>query len=258
MTIQEIHYSIENNLQELGSYYYGDYEPEQIDDALNAILFKIIHKASSSKDADLKGLNASEKLIFSGLIEEVCSVPDKEEELFYVDLGTETDVQDVSIITYDVKCKKPVTSDTLIAKKYYRTKTDVKYKGVWYKKCSFFQADASDLTYYGTVEELPVRRIAASEVSFTQLDSLAGRFNTPLWTNRGNKLYLSYDKPVVSICYSYVKNFTGGIVSYCNNVTLPFNETIQRYIIDLAVQRLAIRSGEEQQKIVNLKTENLE
>ena len=85
-----------------------------------------------------------------------------------------------------------------------------------------------------------------------------GKFSTPLWTNKGNKIYVTYDNPVVSICYSYVKNFTGGIVSYCNNVTLPFNETIQRYIIDLAVQRLAIRSGEEQQKIVNLKTENLE
>lgn len=258
MTIQEIHYSIENNLQELGSYYYGDYEPEQIDDALNAILFKIINKASSVTSADLKGLNAAEKLIFSGLIDEVCSVPDKEESLFYVDLGTETNVQVVSVLTYDVKCKKPVTSSTLTAKKYYRTKTDVKYKGTWYKKCSFFQADASDLTYYGTVEEIPVERVAASPVSFNQLDSLAGRFTTPLWTNRGNKLYLTYNKPVVSICYSYVKNFAGGIVSYCNNVTIPFNETIQRYIIELVVQRLAVRSGEEQQKVMNLKTENLE
>lgn len=259
MTIKEIHYSIETNLQELGSYYYGDYEPEQIDDALNAILYKIINKASSVTAADLKGLNAAEKLIFSSLIDEVCTVPDKEESLFYVDLGTEINVQSVNVLTYDTKCKKAVTSSTLTAKKYYRTKTDVKYKGTWYPKCSFFQADASDLTYYGTVEEVPTRREAAQEVTFIQLDLLHnGLFNTPMWANKGDKLYVSSKKPIVSVCYDYVKNFTGGVVSYCNNVTIPFNETLQRYIIEQAVQRLAIRSGEEQQKIVNLKTENLE
>ena len=253
LSIKEIHWSIETDLQGLGSYVYGDVEPEMIDNAINAILSEILIYVSDTKNKHR--LNSAEKIIYNSAVVTHLEIPKKENDEYVSELHSENaNVISVKVKEYDKSCKRK--SNKIEKGKIYFAETAVKYNDTWYDKCSIILGtDVSD--YYGEVSEIKSSFKPAIDLDFHDYKTYNNFFNTPVWSLDGSKIYVKSKKPISQIEYVYIKTIDTMKVDYCLNKTLMLSEDVQRYIIDKVVLRLAVRTEHNQQKIVNLKSETL-
>lgn len=253
LSIKEIHFSIEENLQGLGSYVYGDIEPEQVDDAINAVLSEILIHVSDTKNKHK--LNSVEKLIYNSSLVRHLEIPVKENDDYVAYLhSSNANIVNVNVLTYDKKCKKKVTE--IQKDKIYLTESDVKYQDKWYSKCSIIKA-TDDLSYYGDLSEVKSKIEPAFELDYHDYASYNNYFKTPVWTVESDNIRVKSRKPIAEIQYSYIKTIDNIKVDYCSNKTLMMSEDVQRYVIDKVVLRLAVRTEHNQQKIANLKSETI-
>lgn len=266
MTIREIHIAIDQGLQSIGAFETGSVEHEEIDIAINAVVYKLITSIFKDRQKSIKNFEGNQFYTdFLRLLKlKYSSTPIKTDDGYKINLPSDYLhlISDSSQVIAK-KCKFTVRSNDLKISNYYIVVDNASHNGVWYEKDDIFVA--VNKFVYGKVRELitanRTNRLTKSE---DIPDVLNGKFsksviNSPISELVGNELQIyTNDFEIAKINITYIKKPTP--VNYNTNVTLiEFAEDIQKYIVEQTVQHLMIRGGQDgQQKIVNMKTENLE
>lgn len=267
MTIQQIHIEIEQGLQNIGIFEYADMLHDEIDIAINAVVYKEIRSLWYDIDEKRDSKNFENNQFHTDFLRLLkvknCQTPVKTTDGYKITLPNDY-LHLISDTTNVIakECKGKVVT-TLEIGKWYRATGDVLSNGIWYKKCDYFKATGTDV-YGDSVEEVPTsvrtNRLTKSEDLPTILQNsfTKSNFKSPVSELVGNELFVySKNFDVAEICINYLKKPTN--VNFFTNTSLvEFNDDIQKYIIEKTIQHLAIRSEQNQQKIVNLKHENLE
>ena len=152
---------------------------------------------------------------------------------------------------------------------YYVAVTKVKYNNKWYKAGELFQGVYGDPNVYGTFKELGIKE---RDNIYTDIDSLDAfslsalvkNSLRPLLAYDSNKFYIYYkacgrDREIpLNIGINYIAKYTDALsISWCSKRTLTFPSEIQRFYIDKVIAYIATIDKQEQQNIVNLKSETI-
>lgn len=271
MTIRDIHILIEQGLQKIGVFAYADIEHDEIDLAIDSVIVREIRNIFRDIDA-IQHPNNYERNQYEAdflriLKTKQCINASKVDDGYSIDLPIDylhliSDSSNVLALNCNVKTLDSEKDDVLEIGKTYRANGDVLHNGKWYKNCEIFVAETTDL--YGKVTELatkkmPNRLTKSENINNVLTNSLTkSNYKSPVSELVGNKLIVYTDNSfkLSQICITYIR--LPKKVSYRNDITIEFPEDVQYYIVDKVVQHLAIRIEENQQKIVNLKSENIE
>jgi hypothetical protein len=271
MTIKDIHILIEQGLQKIGVFAYADIEHDEIDLAIDSVTMREIRNIFRDIDYNQHPNNYERNQYEADFLrilkEKKCITANKTDDGYSIDLPSDylhlvSDSSNVLALNCDVKTLESEKDNVLEIGKSYRANGDVLHNGKWYKNCEIFVAETTDL--YGKVTELatkkmPNRLTRSENIGNILTNSLTkSNYKSPVSELIGNQLIVHADSSfkMSQICITYVR--LPKKVSYKNNVTIEFPEDVQYYLVDKVVQHLAIRIEESQQKIVNLKSENIE
>lgn len=236
LSIKEIHYIIETELQTLGSYYYNDFEPEEIDEVINSVIFAITSKIKSKKD--YQSFNVLEKQIYNQLLTTRCDIPTLKDGVYELDLDSDN-LLNANFTVYNSKCKSHVKVDSIKNGSVYLVNKDTLYNGKWYLKCEFITGNSvSDFEGDVTLIDSAVKN--GQLVSQSKFSSYSSNFfDTIIYSQVGKKLKTISKFPISKVCYDYIKDFDSlSKASYCNGVTIQMSESLQRFIIELSVNKL--------------------
>ena len=244
---KEIHYIISTELQTLGANYYNDFEKEEIDTVINGVLFNL-ETVIKDKKANGTHLSSLEKEFFNASLSSLCSKPTYKDGTYEIDLES-VNVQNANFRIYDKNCKSSKTATSIDDKQVYIANTDTLYNDTWYKKCDIIVGNETK-DYYGDVSKISSTVKNGQVLGFNEFNSfLKNSFDTIVYSIIGNKLKAISKYPIIEICYDFIKDSSLNKMDSCNNITLNYNENIQRYIINLAVEKLAIITEQNPNKI---------
>lgn len=252
LSSQQIHFNIVNQLT-LGSYSVRDYEPEELDYIINSVVYDIIN---NTNEKDLKDRTNVEEGIIRKLTRSYCTFPTKltdNEWSFTLPLDFSSKNSGEALV-YDTTCTTKVTK--IKKDKVYKTLGDVKYNGVWYKKCDIIIGDSTE-DYYGDLIEVGSTIKPATDIDYN-VYNLYKPSASIRYTIDGNIVKIKSKYAIARFCL----NYTGQLleadkINHCIARTLNFQESIQQYVINKVVLRLSVITDESQQKVINLKTVNI-
>jgi hypothetical protein len=271
MTIRDIHILIEQGLQKIGVFAYADMEHDEIDLAIDSVTIREIRNIFKDIDG-IQHPNNYERNQYEAdflriLKEKKCITATKTDDGYSIDLPTNylhliSDSSNVIALSCNVKTLDSEKEDVLEIGKSYRANGDVLHNGKWYKNCEIFVAETTDL--YGKVTELATKKVPNRLTKSENIGNILNNsltksnFKSPVSELIGNTLTVYADSSfkLSQICITYVR--LPKKVSYYNDITIEFPEDVQYYLVDKVVQHISIRIEESQQKIVNLKSENIE
>lgn len=244
LSANDIHFLIEQEVN-LGSFQYRDWEPEELDEAVNRTVFKLVNLAIS-KDRDKR--ENIETLLLRGLTKNYSQAPIKNE----VDLPEDYTswISAKSFIIRTTCCTNKVTQVT--ANRVYQVVDNVLYNERWYKQGEVFIGnDRSD--FFGTLNEVDTKEQNAIFIESDLFNSFPTSLTTPYFTIIGNRIRIKSRQPVSFFSLDYIASITDFKLDSCKEKTLNLPENIQRWVIQNAVLDLAVRNEEPQQKILNMK-----
>lgn len=257
MTIKQIHITIEQGLQNIGAFEYSDMEHEEIDIAINTVVYNLI--ADSWKN-NIFEANQFELDLFQKLKVNYSAIPTK------IDIGYKITLPNAylhlisdSSIVIAKKCTFKVIGNLTIGQYYIVEDDSILHDEVWYDKGVIFVARTEHV--YGNVRKVIVsertNRLTKSEKLNLILENKFTKsvLKSPVSELLGNDLYIyASDFEIAKVNIKYLKKPTS--VNYLTNVGLiDFNNDAEQYIIQKTIQHLSIMIETGQQKIVNLKNE---
>ena len=252
LSSQQIHFNIVNQLT-LGSYTLRDYEPEEMDYIINAVVYDIVN---NTNEKDLKDRTNVEEGIIRKLQKSYCTLPTKlnnNEWSFTLPLDFSSTSSGEALV-YDTVCTTKVNK--VKENKVYKALSDVQYNGVWYKKCDIIIGSLTE-DYYGDLVELESTIRPATDIDYN-LYNLYNPSSSIRYTIEGNKVKIKSKYAIARFCLSYTGQLLeADKINHCIGQTLNFPESIQQYVINKVVLRLSVITDESQQKVINLKTVNI-
>lgn len=286
LSLKEVHLLIEQGLNTLGIFTEQALLHEQVDLAINHVVEKHIRDLKNTPSA---GYSMVEKSIveymtgkfsapisFNGRYYEVDRPADFGElSTSYTIFGLCNCIGDHCV---DSDFPVPFTcadcnevNNAKIIKDHYYVVLDgiVKYNDQTYKKNSVFKGVAGKETAQGKFASLPTKEYNNITTSVDSLESyslsaLVRNSFKPLLAWDKNKFYIYYrpirkdHKVPLELFVNYIKDYSDDLkISWCDNKTLNFPSDIQRYYIDLAIAYIAMINKQDQQNIVNLKSETI-
>lgn len=243
MNIKQIHFNIEQLLQEQAIFSNRDMQHDEIDSAFNFVVNEAVSALLSdtklATDGGYAELNQYYTDIASVLKRQYVSGGNKVDNRFYVPLPSDylALISDASYV-YKSCNGKLVNVTDIKANTYYRVVNDVKYKNKWYKKDEIFKTD-SNISIYTKDEkvfelsvELKPNRLKRSEDLIWLLeDSLHGTsYRSPIseLVNKDLIIYLK-DFEVVNVAITYYK--TPVNINYSTGQTSEFPDNVIYYLI---------------------------
>lgn len=168
-----------------------------------------------------------------------------------------------------IDCTEVIDTSVKAGKYYIVLDGIVKYNGQNYKKNSVFKGVVGQTSAQGKYANLPVSEFpniitAVDSLESYSLSALVRNSFKPLLAWDKNKFYIYY-RPIrkdhkipLELFVNYIKDYSDALkISWCDNKTLDFPSDIQRYYIDLAIAYIAMINKQDQQNIVNLKSETI-
>lgn len=251
LTAQEIHFNIVNELT-LGSYSLRDYEQEELDAIINQEIYTVLNNINGKR---VKDRTEVEDSIIRSLTRNYCTTSTKVDNIYTADLPDDySSLIKGSVLVYDESCKTLVNS--VEQGSVYKAKEPVLYNSTWYKPCEIFVGDnVSEV--YGAVEKLSSKYQPSSYVDYNIFDTYNSSIK-PIFTIEGDLIKIKSKLPVSQFCITYTGQFKNtDEIDICNGTTLNFPDNIQRFFIKQVVLKLAIIADDSQQKVINLKSENI-
>ena len=244
MTVEEMHYAVQNGLQRQGSYAYDDFQGEEIDFNLNLAQKKWVKHKSDISLEDPLGFEATQKRL------------DDLRVLF------ETRDFDTKVTTFgdsptpDIPETGSVTTQLLEASNYYQITLPNDYLRLLRVEA---QVKADSTCADATARLAPIRVVRNNQLSFmmahpfntTKEDSPLATMNDRLLTVRTDGVF-----KIVSITLEYIRipadvvypeSYTNGTSEEKQNCELP--DEVHPEIVDLAVRYMSatIESSNYQQ-----------
>lgn len=251
LTVQEIHFNILNELT-LGSYSIRDYELEELDAIINQEVYTVLNRINSKKANDRTEVEDS---IIRSLTRNYCTTSTEVNGVYVSDLPDDySSLIRGNSLVYDKSCKTPVSK--IEEGSIYRANEDVLYNSTWYKPCEVFTGgNVSEV--YGSVDKLASKYQPSSYVDYNIFDTYNPSIR-PIFTIEGDEVKIKSKLPVSKFCLTYTGQFRNeDEINYCQGTTLNFPDNIQRFFIQQVVLKLSIIADDSQQKVINLKSENI-
>lgn len=290
METLDIHIKIEQGLNNIGSFAYANLEHDEIDLAYNNVVYAEIRQVFRDIDAQVHPNNFERNQYYTDYLRvlkteysnsgsddgdfQTLLLPEN-----YIHLINDTSTviaknckgkklkSEGSSFNLDEpsnECNDVSDNDELKENKFYKVIGDVKYDGVWYKDCEIIKAtDVSE--FYGEVEEIPVKRVSnrltkSENIHYLLNSNLSkSKINSPISELMSDSLRVhkkNFD--IASVDITYIRKPKQ--ISYHDNINEEneFPDNVIQYFIEKAVQYIAIRTEQSQQKIGNFKAENFE
>lgn len=245
---QDIYFSIETNLQTALGYTYRRVEFEEYDDVINSIVNKEIEEIVKKQVK-----TSFEDRILSELeIQESFEINTKDSE-HKINVDFET-IHSSSSYLINTKCTGTAI-EVIQEDKYYFAPSKVKYNGKWVDyfigkdNPSFYTTDKVVNAIIKEKQNIVLNPIEYSIYKTRKLYS-------PIITIQDKVLKIFTNTySIIEVFVNHYKSFENIKIDNCNDKTLNFSETIQRYFIEKAVLKLSIIINKEQQQINNLISE---
>ena len=268
MTTRDIHIRIEQGLNNIGSFAYSDMDHDEIDIAYNSVVYMEIRNIFRDIDGKINPNNFERNQYYTDYLRILKTIfanngnDNGDNHSIMIPNDYIHRINDYSVVI-PLNCKGKLV-DKIEIDKYYKTLGDVKYNGQWYENCQMFKGTNVE-NVYGKVEELPTKKVrnrfTRSEDIDWELNSKIGKsvINSPLSEIIGNTLIVHKNKfDVAEIGLTYIRKPIQ-INYYMSPTSInEFTDNIIIHFIEKTIQHISINTEQNQQKIYNKKTENIE
>lgn len=247
LSVDRIHYLIDQQVNG-GAFKYRGYNDVQKDELINNEVFSILQRISEKKKVDeIKGIDSitdAEKLLLLELHKTYSSGINS-----FILPTDYNGAINAKVLTY--YSSSGCMADSIKKDELYLSLLPTKYEGTWYEVGQSFIGN-NEKSFYGSVKEVRGIVQPAIYVDNTVIHTFPNS-NTVYYTIEGKELVLRTKLNLALFTLNYKGNFDTQRINSCNNKTLDFSESVQRYIIEQVCLRMLIINEESQQKIENFK-----